>query len=428
MNSIEVLDSGYDFINEPIITITGGNGRGAKAKANLRSEKTVAFVDVSSGAGNISTSTNVIGFSTYHRFRNGDGVVYSSNDQLAIGIGTTSDSQVRDADLVNNSIYYVNVRSLNEVTLHGHRSTALAGVGTINLTSFGEGNQYFTSVDRKNILSSVAVESGGEGYTNNPVKLTSSGISTSKNQINFDNHGFSSGELVKYSFEGSSISGLTTDQNYLVTRVDSNAFKLSAAGVGTTASFYNYNNGIFVDIQSVGTGGTHEFNYPPIVVSISGNTGIGTTNSLTFNSTIKPNFRGPITKINLQQGGIGYGCSNVLDFERQPLITFENGSSAQLKPIIDGGTISEVFVLNGGYGYNSAPTLKVSGYGQNASVTPVITNGTITSIKINNGGSGFSTDTTFIDVIPTGQGAKARVSIKSWNVNEFERKKSSQSR
>ena len=76
---------------------------------------------------------------------------------------------------------------------------------------------------------------------------------------------------------------------------------------------------------------------------------------------------------------------------------------AQLKPIIDGGTISEVFVLNGGYGYNSAPTLKVSGYGQNASVTPVITNGTITSIKINNGGSGFSTDTTFIDVIPTGQ-------------------------
>ena len=68
-------------------------------------------------------------------------------------------------------------------------------------------------------------------------------------------------------------------------------------------------------------------NYPPIVVSISGNTGIGTTNGLTFNSTIKPNFRGPITKINLQQGGIGYGCSNVLDFERQPLITFENGSS-----------------------------------------------------------------------------------------------------
>ena len=60
----------------------GGNGRGARAKANLRSEKTVAFVDVSAGAGNISTSTNVIGFSTYHRFRNGDGVVYSSNNQL----------------------------------------------------------------------------------------------------------------------------------------------------------------------------------------------------------------------------------------------------------------------------------------------------------------------------------------------------------
>ena len=50
LNSIEVLDSGYDFIGEPLITIMGGNGRGARAKANLRSEKT-AFVDVSSGAG-----------------------------------------------------------------------------------------------------------------------------------------------------------------------------------------------------------------------------------------------------------------------------------------------------------------------------------------------------------------------------------------
>ena len=98
-------------------------------------------------------------------------------------------------------------------------------------------------------------------------------------------------------------------------------------------------------------------------------------------------------------------------------------AGAQLKPIIERGTISEVLVLNGGYGYNSTPTLKVSGYGQDASLTPITTNGTITSIKINNGGSGFSTDTTFVDAIPTGQGAKARVSIKSWNVNEFERKK-----
>ena len=79
---------------------------------------------------------------------------------------------------------------MNEITLHGHKSTALAGVSTINITSFGEGNQYFTSVDRKNILSSVTVESGGEGYANNPIKLTSSGISSSKIKLTLITTGF----------------------------------------------------------------------------------------------------------------------------------------------------------------------------------------------------------------------------------------------
>ena len=423
LDSIEIIDSGYDFISDPIITITGGNGRGAKAKANLRTEKTVAFTDVSEGAGNISTSTNTIGFSTYHRFRNGDAVVYNSNNQTAIGIGSTAGSQVRDAYLVNNSIYYVNTKSLNEITLHGHRSSALSGVGTVNITTFGSGNHYFTSVDQKRILSSITVESGGENYSNNPIRLSSSGVSTSKDQIFFNNHGFSTGEIVKYQYEGTSISGLTTDQNYVVTKIDNNSFKLSSAGIGTTNSYSNFNNNIFVDLKSVGTGGTHIFNYPEISVNISGNIGIETSNNVNFQSTLKSNFRGSISKINLEKGGVGYGCSDILNFERQSLITFENGSSAQLKPIIENGKIREVFVLNGGYGYNSSPTLKISGSGQNADLTPIITNGVITSVKVNNPGSGFTANTTFVDVIPTGIGAKARISIKSWNVNEFEKRK-----
>ena len=423
LEGIEVTDSGYDFLNDPVINILGGNGTGAKAKANLRSEKTVAIVDVSIGAGNISTATNVIGFSTYHRFRNGDAVVYSSNSQTAIGIGTTSGSQVRDAFLTNNSIYYVNVRSLSEVTLHGHQSTALAGVSTINITTFGEGNQYFTTVAEKKILSSVTVESGGSGYTNNPIKLSSSGVSTSKNQINFVNHGFLSGEVIQYRHEGTSISGLTTDQNYIVTRIDSDSFKLSAAGIGTTSSTLNYNNNIFAKFSTVGSGGTHIFNYPDISVTISGNVGIATTNSLTFASKLSPKFRGSISKINLERGGTGYGCSDILNFERQSLITFENGTGAQLQPVIEGSTIKEVFVLNGGKGYNSVPDLKITGSGKNAKLTPIITNGVITSITVNNAGVGFSTNTTFVDAIPNGLGAKAKVSIRSWNVNEFEKKK-----
>ena len=412
LEEIEVDDSGYDFLDEPVIDISGGNGRGAKAKANLKSEKTVAFTNVSAGGGNISLTDNTIGFTTYHRFRNADAVVYNANSLTPLG------------NLVNNSIYYVNVRSLNEVTLHGLRSAALAGVSTISITSFGEGNQYFTTVNEKKILSSITVVSGGEGYSNNIIKVSPTGINTSTDQISFIGHGFNTGEKIQYRFEGSSISGLTTDQQYLVTRVDDDLFKLSSAGIGTQFSSYNFDNKIFVNFTSVGSASTHIFNYPEINVSIRGNIGIATTNSLTFKSKLKPKFRGSISKINLERGGIAYGSSESINFERQPSISFENGSGAQLKAVIEGSAIKEVFVLNGGEGYNSSPELTVSGLGKNAELTPILTKGKIISVKINNGGSGFSTNTTFVDVIPNGQNAKAAAKIKYWNVNQFEQKKS----
>ena len=411
LEEIEVDDSGYDFLDEPIIDISGGNGRGAKAKAVLKSEKTFALTDVSVGGGNVSLSDNTIGFTTYHRFRNADAVVYNANSLTPLG------------NLVSNSIYYVNVRSLNEVTLHGNESTALAGVGTISITSFGEGNHYFTTVNEKKFLSSVTVESSGEGYSSNTIKVSSTGINTSTDQISFIDHGFNTGETIQYRFEGSSISGLTTDQQYLVTRIDDNLFKLSSAGIGTQFSYYNFDNQIFVDFTSVGSASTHIFNYPEINVSIRGNIGIATTNSLTFKPKLKPKFRGSISKINLERGGIAYGSSESINFERQPLITFENGSGAQLKPVIEGTSIKEVFVLNGGKGYNSSPELVVSGLGQDAKLTPILTGGKIISVKINNGGSGFSTNTTFVDIAPNGQNAKAVAKIRSWNVNQFEQKK-----
>jgi hypothetical protein len=423
LEAIEVLDGGSDFVTNPIITITGGNGFGAVAKANTRKEKLIAFTNTSVGSGFISTSTNTIGFSTYHRFRNGDAIVYSSNSQTPIGIGTHQSSVIRDANLVDNSVYYVSTIGLSQIKLHTRKSDALSGINTINITDFGQGNQYFTTVELKNVLSSITISDKGFGYTNNPIRISSSGISSSKNQITYNNHGFSSGDLIEYKYEGVSISGLTTDQQYYVYKLDDSNFKLSAAGIGTTISDYNYKNQIFVDFKNVGVGGTHIFNYPPIVVQISGNVGIETTNNLIFQPTVKPKFRGYVQKINLEKTGVGYGCSDVINFERQPLILFDSGSGAQLKPIISSGQIKEVFVINGGSGYVAQPELKISGSGSNASLTPIVHNGSITSIQINDGGSGFTTFTTFIDVIPTGQGAKARAKIRKWTINNFERYK-----
>ena len=423
LESIEVLDSGSDFTTDPIITITGGNGSGAVAKANTRKQKIVAFTDTSSGAGFISTSTNVIGFSTYHRFRHGDAVIYSSNSQTPIGIGTHDTSTVRDLNLVNGSTYYVATISLSSIKLHNKKPDALAGINTINITDFGRGYQYFTTVDLKNVLSSITVERKGQSYTNNSIRVSSSGINSSRDLVAYNNHGFSTGEVITYNYEGTSVSGLTTNQNYYVSVLDDNSFKLSAAGIGTTLSDYNYHNNIFVDIKDVGVGGTHIFSYPPIQINITGNIGIDTTNNAIFNPTVSPKFRGSITKINLEKSGIGYGCSDIINFERQPLILFETGTGAQLKPIVSNGKISEVFVINGGSNYFSQPSLKISGSGSNASLSPIVRNGSIVSVQINDGGSGFTTHTTFVEAISNGSGAKVRTKIRKWTVNNFERYK-----
>lgn len=65
--------------------------------------------------------------------------------------------------------------------------------------------------------------------------------------------------------------------------------------------------------------------------------------------------------------------------------------TAILSPVISSGAITAVEIVNGGYGYASAPTLTVSGTGSNATLTAVLTSeGIIDSVTVNNGGSGYT--------------------------------------
>ena len=423
LEKIDVVDPGSDFITDPIVNITGGNGKGASAKANLKYKKISNVVNTSAGGKFISTSYNVIGFTSYHKFRDGDAVVYDTNENTPLGIGSTSGSQIVDANLANKSTYFVGVVGLTSITLHNKAQDALAGINTINITGFGTGNQYFTTVNSKAFLASVSVVTAGKGYRNNQVRVVPNGISTAADTINYTDHGFDDGDLVNYRFSGTSISGLTTDQNYYILKENDNSFQLAAAGIGTTISNTNYLNRLAVDLKSEGAG-THDFNYPSISVTVSGVVGIATTNVNIFEPVVQPYFRGSIEKINLVERGVGYGSSNIINFERQSLITFENGEDAQTKTIISNGVIKEVLVVNGGTGYEAPPTLKISGSGTKASLTPVITNGSLTAVKINDGGVGYTTATTFVEVIPSGKGASVRTNIRSWEINRFEKEKS----
>ena len=184
---IRVLDSGFDYIEEPVIRITGGNGNNANAVAKLNTvQHEVIFngdgvglgtIFDSSGAGIGTTVPNgkpdSIGFSTYHKFRTGERVIYDPLGGVPV-LGLSTDAT-----------YYVSSQSEYSIKLHPTYDEAVSGVGTISLTKpFGNGVQLFKSLNGKAILSSVVLIDKGSGYENKERTCNSTGINTSLNSIN----------------------------------------------------------------------------------------------------------------------------------------------------------------------------------------------------------------------------------------------------
>jgi hypothetical protein len=419
LKQIRIVDPGFDYAETPIIKITGGNGIGAKAYAGMKLIDHQATFSSENKSEQVSLSNNTIGFSTYHKFRNAEKVIYITNGQQAIGIGTTPGT------LSNNSSYFVSVQSPIEVKLHNTLGDVISGINTINLTSFGIGNHQLRSFNKKSILGSINIENPGSGYENKKKTITSSitGINTSINQINIVNHEFQSGEIVKYinySAGGSVIGGLTTSTEYYLTKVDNDNFKLSVIGTGNLTSDFYYKTKQFVNLTSVGVG-THTFNYPEISVEVVGNVGISSIGSNSFKAVVQPIFRGEITSIHLENNGSNYGSSEILNYDRQPLVILNRGSDAKVIPIVSDQKIKEVLIISSGSGYNSPPNLKINGSGFGAVLTPIIENGQLIEVKVIESGVGYLSDTTSIDVIPAGSLAEFNVKIQSWNVNLYQK-------
>lgn len=407
LERIEIIDGGFDYVETPIITITGGNGSGAVAKPNLITvNHSVSFNSIES-AGLVNLTNNTVAFSTYHKFRDGELVIYETNGQTSVG-GLSTDSP-----------YYVSVQDSFTVKFHRTFLDAISEVNVINLTSYGVGNHIVKSANPKKILGSISIENSGSGYKNRKVTVSSSGINTSSNTITVRNHRYRSGELVYYTPGTSPIEGLSQGSYYL-TKINDDNFKLSQVGIGSTALDFYYRNSQYIDLKSTGSG-IQSFNYPEIQVTVSGVIGVSTRTDQDFNAVVQPIFRGEITSVFVEDGGVGYGSSEILNYNRQPTFTLNSGSGAQLQAIISNGRISEVLVLNSGSGYNSPPTLTVEGSGSGAILTPMIVSGTITRVKVVAGGSGYSPANTSVTVTSSGSNAQFSSTPKTWTVNIFER-------
>ena len=149
-------------------------------------------------------------------------------------------------------------------------------------------------------------------------------------------------------------------------------------------SFYRTKQ--YADVNSVGVG-THTFNYPAITATLVGDVGISSIGTETFkhNST---NCKGQITSVHLESNGVGYGSSEILNFDRQPTITISSGTNAQVKPVISNGRIEQVIILNGGSNYVSTPDLRITGDGIGAVLVPITTNGVLTEVRVLEPGAG----------------------------------------
>ena len=162
-------------------------------------------------------------------------------------------------------------------------------------------------------------------------------------------------------------------------------------------------------------GSTHEFNYPPIKVEVTG------ISSITKAPVLQPIFKGSVVRAFVNEEGYRYGSPDILNYDRQPTFEIDTGSKADLEPIVVNGKVESILIKNKGQNYISIPEIVVKGKGTGAKVVPVIVNGKIEKIVVSAKGSGYDPSTTYITVTPSGSGAKLEAKIEEWKINEVQK-------
>ena len=410
---INVIDKGFDYIEEPKITISGGNGTGAVAKCKLTKITHQRTFNAGSLYQNVSVDNDSIGFGTFHKFRDFEKVVYKTDDQLGI------------EGLVNNSIYFIQKIDDETVKLHNTFEDAIIGINTVGFSSYGDGLQRIVSFDKKSVVGSVEVTEGGSGYTNKTIFIRPTQVNIFDNKIESLDHGYADREIVILDTDTVLPAGISSDKEYYVKVINKNEFRLSErvlVSVGSSIEEdFNYINNRFIDFSDGGTG-QHTIKYKPIIVKLEAPLGITTTSSQDFDAKIQPVFTGEIFSVSLSANGSNYGSEEILNYNRQPEFRLQSGVDAQMTPIVTiNGGLLDIIINNSGSGYNSPPEIRVLGDGSGALVVPVIKDGKIIDTIILDNGSGYNSTNTFVEVVPTGSGAKFDARIKTFTINNLER-------
>ena len=407
----EILVDPQNFDVETVdsVSISGGNGTGASFMPMVGFRQREVEFDCRADiyGGGLSLSNNTITFTTDHNFVQGEELVYDSNGNAIItGAGGT---------LTNNSVYFPEIVNSNTIKVFTSAADLTAGINTVGLNTNTQGFHKFKKAKLTKTLRSIKVLDGGSGYTNRKLIIDPVGINTVTNILTFKGHGFADGDKVVYSHDVGigTILGLSTStgQQYQIMKLDDDSFKLADAGIGGTITS-NYDRKDFVDLITVGSG-YQNFSYPDIVLTVNATT--------TGIITATPIIRGEMIDAYLYNKGTGYG-SNILNFDKNPIVTIKSGKDAELKPIIVDGKIDSVQVQYGGIEYTSSPDITFTGIssGIGAKARAIIADGKITNVVIINPGQDYPS-TTGIAVTAVGSNAFVEAHIRGLTVNNFQR-------
>ena len=411
---VKLVTPGIGYQEKPKITVEGGNGTGAVLESNLVRGRIVA--NFKADGTSVNTTDESVTFETRHNFEVGEGVVYDARGNTPI------------VNVVSGSTYFAGPVTEKRIKLYNSPEDAKIGVNTVNLGNISFGFHKFTSVNAKNTITRIYVKEQGSGYSNKKIIIQArptngdvqSGISTSDDYILAYNHNFNNGEIVEYSTDGTVANGLSTSTQYAVKKIDSDRFRLCDVGVSTQRDLTNYDKNKTAIIRGLGTG-KHTIKYPPIVVKVESLSAIGSTTVI--KPDISPLVLGSIESVYLEEGGVGYGCTNIMDFQRRPDVGISTVVyQALLKPIIIDGSIVDVQILASGQGYREDSDIVIySPTGDFADIRPIISSNKIVGVQVLDGGVGYASSNTTLDLQNRGKSAKFIANIREWKLNQVQK-------
>jgi len=425
----EVLIEPQDFSVSNILSIgiVGGNGSGCILNPVLETVyKEFLFdarlLDVSGG---VDVDDETISFSENHNFINGERIVYDPNGNEPLGIGTFEGSNAANtlSTLIEGSSYYAEVVNNTSIKLYKRESDFISGINTVGFTTANNsGFHKFRIYEGKTNIKKIQVISPGSGYENRrlSIKSDSVGISTYESHFYYKNHGFSDGDLVNYSTDGVAISGLSTINQYFISKIDDDYFRLCKTdkfyfnpyeniGISSTKFIYvpdhNFVNGqkitfnkrpedlpFTVGVSSESDEGDFELpinlNKQILYVAVKSKDYIGIT-TLPINVDSKTSEDGLFIKGRGSNSPTYYfdvfdkNPNNSLDFERNKYVNFSsNGSGNQIVeyPLIE---VNIVYSRSG---------VTTSVFGSTDFVTTPIVDGRIVGAYLQDGGSGYGSN------------------------------------